>query len=190
MAGGFPAPRALPAARRYGAIAPAMPHALHMPSHTYIAVGMWQESIDSNLLAGAAARKLGWVQEEMHSMDYLVYAYLQGAQGGAAQAVVDQLSGVTVDDAARTTQEPSRCSVFFSGEKCWIELTSRSPTTMSARPSRIWATLMRRTEKASFHKLMSSGWPAATACGGRQGLPMSSRCGVRGPMMFGQEGTR
>ena len=53
------APRALPAARRYGAIAPAMPHALHMPSHTYIAVGLWQDSIESNLAAGAVAHRLG-----------------------------------------------------------------------------------------------------------------------------------
>lgn len=69
------ASRALPAARRYGAIAPAMPHALHMPSHTFIAVGMWQEAIQSNLASAEAADKLGWVQEQMHSMDYLVYAY-------------------------------------------------------------------------------------------------------------------
>lgn len=96
------APRALPAARRYGAIAPGMPHALHMPSHTFIAVGLWQESIESNLVAGAAARKLGWVQEELHTMDYLAYAYLQGAQGAAAQGVVGKLAEVPVDEAART----------------------------------------------------------------------------------------
>jgi len=96
------APRALDAARRYGRIAPAMPHALHMPSHTFIAVGMWQESIQSNLAAGVAARNLGWVQEELHSMDYLVYAYLQGAQVGAARAVVEQFPAVKIDEKART----------------------------------------------------------------------------------------
>jgi tetratricopeptide (TPR) repeat protein len=125
------APRALPAARRYGVIAPAMPHALHMPSHTYIAVGMWQDSIESNLLAAAAARKLGWVQEEMHSMDYLVYAYLQGAQGGAAQAVVGHLSGVTVGDAARTlpvdyalAAAPAR---FALEQRRWADAASLAP---------------------------------------------------------------
>lgn len=96
------APRALVAARRYGQIAPTMPHALHMPSHTYIAVGMWQESIQSNLAAGAAARGQGWVQEELHTMDYLAYAYVQGAQGDAAKAVVDRLATMEVDDKART----------------------------------------------------------------------------------------
>ena len=96
------APRALPAARRYGAIAPAMPHALHMPSHTYIAVGLWQDSIQSNLAAGAVAHRLGWVQEELHTMDYLVYAYLQGAQPGAAKEVLKRMAEVTVDEKART----------------------------------------------------------------------------------------
>jgi tetratricopeptide (TPR) repeat protein len=96
------APRALPAARRYGAIAPAMPHALHMPSHTFIAVGLWQDSIRSNLAAGAVAHQLGWAQEELHTMDYLVYAYLQGAQAEAAMRVVDRLADVSVDDKART----------------------------------------------------------------------------------------
>ena len=96
------APRALAAARRYGRIAPEMPHALHMPSHTFIALGLWQESIDSNLKANAAARKFGWVQEELHTMDYLVYAYLQGAQSGAAKGVLDQFSAVRVDGKAHT----------------------------------------------------------------------------------------
>ena len=125
------APRALPAARRYGAIAPSMPHALHMPSHTYIAVGMWQDSIESNLLAGAAARRVGWIPEELHSMDYLVYAYLQGAQGGAAQAVVGQLSGVTVDDAARTlpvdyalAAAPAR---FALEQRRWADAAALTP---------------------------------------------------------------
>jgi hypothetical protein len=94
------APRALDPARHYGRIAPAMPHALHMPSHTFIAVGMWPESIESNLSAGAAARNLGWVQEELHTMDYLVYAYLQGAQVNAARSVLNQLREVNVDESA------------------------------------------------------------------------------------------
>ena len=96
------AARALPAARRYGAIAPTMPHALHMPSHTYIAMGMWQDSIDSNIAAGAAARELGWAQEEVHTMDYLVYAYLQGARSGSAVDVLQNMAGVRVAENARS----------------------------------------------------------------------------------------
>ena len=85
------ASRALEAARHYGQIAPSMPHALHMPSHTYIALGLWQDSIQSNLAANAAAKKLGWLQEELHTMDYLVYAYLQGGQDGAAVGLKQKL---------------------------------------------------------------------------------------------------
>ena len=96
------APRALKAARLYGAIAPTMPHALHMPSHTYIALGLWQDSIESNLAAGAAARKLGWVPEELHSEDYLVYAYLQLGQSRSARDMLQQIAGVTVDETANT----------------------------------------------------------------------------------------
>lgn len=96
------ATRALPAARRYGAIAPAMPHALHMPSHTYIALGLWQDSIDSNLAAGAVAHQLGWIPEELHTMDYLVYAYVQGARPGAAKGVLTKITDVVVDEKSRT----------------------------------------------------------------------------------------
>jgi tetratricopeptide (TPR) repeat protein len=63
---------------------------------------MWQESIQSNLAAGVAARNLGWVQEEFHSMDYLVYAYMQGAQVGAAREVVEQFTKAQIDEKART----------------------------------------------------------------------------------------
>jgi hypothetical protein len=88
------ASRALDAARHYGQIAPAMPHALHMPSHTFIVLGLWDESIDSNLAANAAARKLGWVQEELHTMDYLVYAYLQIGQERAALDVKERIAAI------------------------------------------------------------------------------------------------
>jgi hypothetical protein len=96
------APRALKAARLYGAIAPSMPHALHMPSHTYIALGLWRDSIESNLAAGAAARKLGWIPEELHSEDYLVYAYLQLAEPASARDVLKQIAEVRVEENART----------------------------------------------------------------------------------------
>jgi hypothetical protein len=78
----------LPAAQAYAKIAPSAPHALHMPSHIFTRLGMWDESIDSNLAAQAAAGKQGDTGEELHAMDYLVYAYLQlGRTGQAAQAI-------------------------------------------------------------------------------------------------------
>jgi len=83
--------RALAAARRYSAIAPDAPHALHMPSHTFTRTGYWQESIDSNLAAAAAARREGQTAEELHSSDYEIYAYLQTGQDEAARRIVESL---------------------------------------------------------------------------------------------------
>ncbi len=82
------APRALDAARRYAKIAPDAPHALHMPSHTFTRVGSWQESIDTNIASAAAARKANAATEELHALDYEVYAYLQTAQDAAAKRTI------------------------------------------------------------------------------------------------------
>ncbi len=79
------APRALTAARRYAAIAPDAPHALHMPSHTFTRLGLWEDSIATNLKSAAAAhRDPGAAAEELHALDYQIYAYLQTAQDSAA----------------------------------------------------------------------------------------------------------
>jgi len=83
--------RALVAARRYAEIAPDAPHALHMPSHTFTRLGYWQESIDSNVAAAAAARRQGQTAEELHASDYETYAYLQTGQDEAAARIVDSL---------------------------------------------------------------------------------------------------
>jgi hypothetical protein len=90
----------LDAAICYSKIAPDVPHALHMPSHIFTRLGMWQQSIDSNRAAYAAA--VAYVQktlgpdsfdtETVHTLDYLEYAYLQTAQDDAAKEVVDTLS--------------------------------------------------------------------------------------------------
>jgi len=78
------ADRALDAARRYAKIAPDSPHALHMPSHIFTRLGLWQESIDSNLVSAASAAKNNAPGNELHAKDYLIYAYLQGDQDRAA----------------------------------------------------------------------------------------------------------
>ena len=83
--------RALVAARRYSEIAPDAPHALHMPSHTFTRTGYWQDSIDSNIAAAAAARREGQTAEELHASDYEIYAYLQTGQDEAARRIVDSL---------------------------------------------------------------------------------------------------
>ena len=88
------ADRALEAARRYAKVAPDSPHARHMPSHTFTRVGYWQESIDANIASGAVARREGVVGEELHSMDYRTYAYLQTAQDAKAREMVAALPEV------------------------------------------------------------------------------------------------
>jgi hypothetical protein len=83
--------QALVAARRYSEIAPDAPHALHMPSHTFTRTGYWQESIDSNVAAAAAAKREGQTAEELHASDYEIYAYLQTGQDQAAGWIVNSL---------------------------------------------------------------------------------------------------
>jgi tetratricopeptide (TPR) repeat protein len=83
------AERALVAARRYASLAPAVPHALHMPSHTFTRVGSWKESIETNRRSAEAARKDKGAGEELHALDYQAYAYLQLGQDKATKAVVD-----------------------------------------------------------------------------------------------------
>jgi len=84
----------LPAAEAYAKIAPSAPHALHMPSHIFTRLGMWDDSIKSNLAAQAAARKQGDTGEELHAMDYLVYAYLQNGQDSEAAHVIQELKSM------------------------------------------------------------------------------------------------
>ena len=92
---------AVPAARRYASIAPDSPHAQHMPSHIFTRLGMWNESIASNLKSEASARALvksegldGGSNEQLHAMDYLAYAYLQTGQEAAAQRVLAELNAL------------------------------------------------------------------------------------------------
>ena len=97
------APRALAAARSYASIAPVVPHALHMPSHTFTRVGYWKESIDTNRKSAEAARKAGGpagAGEELHALDYQTYAYLQLADDASAKGVRDHamtVAGVGFD---------------------------------------------------------------------------------------------
>jgi tetratricopeptide (TPR) repeat protein len=100
------APLAIDAARAYAKIAPDAPHALHMPSHIFTRLGLWQESIESNLAsrrtaqAGLAKSHPGATAfDALHAMDYLEYAYLQTARDAEAQGVVDGTAKATSFDA-------------------------------------------------------------------------------------------
>ena len=90
--------QALVAARGYAKIAPAVPHAQHMPAHIFTRLGLWQESIDSNLASAAAGKayyarqgKTAVWDQTLHALDYVVYAYLQTGQDRQARAVLEDL---------------------------------------------------------------------------------------------------
>jgi tetratricopeptide (TPR) repeat protein len=94
------APQGLEAARRYARIAPDSSHALHMPAHIFVRLGLWQESVDSNLAAAAAAAEatknhMGEPQYQFHAMDFLDFSYLQLGEEAKAHQVVEDLNKVT-----------------------------------------------------------------------------------------------
>jgi hypothetical protein len=88
------AEKGLNAARMYAKIAPDAAHAQHMPSHIFTRVGYWQDSINSNTVSARVAKEAGDFHEELHAMDYMVYAYLQLGQDAKAKSVVDDMMTV------------------------------------------------------------------------------------------------
>jgi Tfp pilus assembly protein PilF len=85
------AAKGLEAANRYAKVAPAAPHAQHMPSHIYTRVGYWKQSIDSNIASVNAAKAEKSVGNYLHAQDYMVYAHLQLGQDKQARAVMDEM---------------------------------------------------------------------------------------------------
>jgi hypothetical protein len=99
------AARGLPAARRYAALAPSAPHALHMPSHIFSTLGMWREAIDADLASDAATKAYAARTAtsspdaaanpaRYHSLDFLTNAYLQLGQDRRAKAILDERNSV------------------------------------------------------------------------------------------------
>jgi tetratricopeptide (TPR) repeat protein len=95
------AQRGLAAAQSYASIAPWVPHALHMPSHIFTRLGMWDESIAANRASAEASRAYAAMRhrdateaEELHALDYMAYSYLQNAQDTEAKEIVDRAAKV------------------------------------------------------------------------------------------------
>ena len=93
--------RALPAAQAYAAIAPWVPHALHMPSHIFTRLGMWDDSVSANQSSVEASRAYAAQRQrtasgadELHALDYMMYSYLQEGRDPAAKQVLDAVSAV------------------------------------------------------------------------------------------------
>jgi tetratricopeptide (TPR) repeat protein len=89
---------ALPAARKYASIAPSSPHAVHMPSHIFARLGLWQDDLDSNLAAIRVANSMAAhhhvMHHKVHSMDFLEYAYMQIGDDASAEATLEQIAAI------------------------------------------------------------------------------------------------
>ena len=149
------ADKAVAAAKRYATIAPAAPHALHMPSHTFTRVGAWQESIDTNIASAEAASKVKAHAEQLHAMDYMAYAYLQTGQDKAVQALVASTPAIAAvfDPNAVTGAAAGSAGIFafFSIPARWaLERPSvgNRPRTPGRRTSYPWAEAMTHFARA------------------------------------------
>src|SRR2546429_537549 len=89
------AQKGVPAARRYASIAPAAPHALHMPSHIFTRVGAWQDSVATNRRSADVALKGNEGDDALHAMDYIVYANLQLGRDGEARRTYEEATRVS-----------------------------------------------------------------------------------------------
>ena len=122
------AEKGLDAARRYASIAPAAPHAQHMPSHIFTRVGYWKDSISSNAVSARAAKEDRDSPGQLHAMDYMVYAYLQGGQDRNAQNIVAEMTLVPASPdqfayAYAFAVSPARYAVERGDWKAAAELT-------------------------------------------------------------------
>jgi hypothetical protein len=92
---------ALSAARKYASIAPSSPHAVHMPSHIFARLGLWQDDINSNLaairVADGMAKHHHVMHHKVHSMDFLEYAYMQIGDDASAKATMEQIAAIRVE---------------------------------------------------------------------------------------------
>jgi tetratricopeptide (TPR) repeat protein len=101
----------LNAARAYSKIAPSAAHALHMPSHIFVQLGMWDDVVASNIVAYKAAvdlaeaKKLPRGREDFHTLSWLQYAYLQQGKFEDAQKCVDQAKAVADKDTATNVRD-------------------------------------------------------------------------------------
>jgi tetratricopeptide (TPR) repeat protein len=122
------ASQALPAARGYAKIAPSVPHALHMPSHIFTQLGLWQESIQSNRASAAAAKDHALRRDQLHAMQYLTYAYLQSGQEVEAKRVLDELNAMSEPENRGTAQAFAAIPALYALERRrWSEAASLQP---------------------------------------------------------------
>jgi len=104
--------RALKAAQTYAACVTIVPHAIHMPSHTYVLLGRWRDTIMANVSGEAAEKERGTPEDRIHDLDYLVYAYLQLGEDAKAKEVLDLALQIDNDMVARKHDSGLRARPF------------------------------------------------------------------------------
>jgi tetratricopeptide (TPR) repeat protein len=125
------AAQGVPAARRYAAIAPDAPHALHMPSHIFTRVGSWADSVTTNRRSADVAQRNNEPDEALHAMDYMTYAYLQLGRDGDARRVFDEARTVTGTNPARATAPYALAAMparYVLERAAWPEAARLEPT--------------------------------------------------------------
>lgn len=139
------AQQGLPAARAYAKIAPSAPHALHMPSHIFTRLGLWDDSIQSNLASKQSAYAQGDAMGELHAMDYLVYAYLQEGKNEEAERVVTQFKAMPTLDmtefaiAYAATAMPIRVAVEQGHWSDAVLVATRPDVPPSVQAIAVWS---------------------------------------------------
>jgi hypothetical protein len=104
--------RALKAAQTYAVCVTVVPHAIHMPSHTYVLLGRWRDTITANIAGEAAEKDRGTPEDRIHDLDYLVYAYLQLGEDAKAKEVLDLALSIEGDLVARKHDSGLRARPF------------------------------------------------------------------------------
>jgi len=128
----------LAAANEYAKIAPSAPHALHMPSHIYSMLGMWQPSVESNQVTLVRARAYGAknlppgvvLTAEPHSLDFMEYAYLQMGKDLEAKAVLAEAAAITKANAPTITVDAALAAIptrYALERGAWAEAAALEP---------------------------------------------------------------
>jgi len=147
--------RALPAARAYARIAPDASHALHMPSHVFLRLGLWDDGASSNERSWAASRremvrdKLTGADIDSHSLDFLSYAYLEAGRWRAARAIIDTARRVIgkadLSDPSHFGTRYAISSLTFVNAAetgSWRDVVFAPATTGPPQSQRQWFTMM------------------------------------------------
>jgi tetratricopeptide (TPR) repeat protein len=132
--------RALAAAQKYAVCVTVVPHAIHMPSHTYVLLGRWKDTVTSNNAAETAEADRGTPEDRIHALDYLVYAHLQVAQDDKAKDALDLALKTENDMIARKHDSGLRARPFgvAAMEARWAleRLDWTTAASLPPRPSR------------------------------------------------------